>query len=174
MGQILSSEVVSDRAQADGRRYVRMVFHAEDHDTGTRDVYVGPKLVASDFNATTWMASHEDNVLEELAREEDQGGLNMNAVADPLVYALNPKWSTSKRIAKAMIDELANNKDMRFAIYLKTITDYLNDPGNFTPTQLSNFLDRTLTQLAAMKRRVTAAHNTISEYADFDVEEGEF
>jgi len=176
MSQILSSEILSDRPQADGRRYIRAKFVAEDHDLGTRDVYYGPRLVPSDFNANAWLSAEESVVLEGLALEEDEGGLDVTSVADPLVYALNPKWSTTKRIAKVMIYWMMDERNTRAVLYLETLIVYIQQ--NYNAAQIAVLLDITIEQVQRVNRRVNAILTDVGTVkdltTDYDVEEGGF
>ena len=176
MASIISSSVIFDRVQADSTRLVRVKFVAEDHDANQFDVFVGPRQVAADFNVSDWMAAHESSVLEQLAAQEDAGGLDLNVVANPLTYAQNPKWSTEKSIAKTMIYWMMRERDPRIVIYLEPLITYLKT--NYTVTQLANFLGITEAQVLKMNNRVNAILTDSGTFevllAVFDVEEEEF
>ena len=176
MVSVAYSVKLSDRPQADGRRYVRVMFSCLDHDGGQQDVYKGPRLVAADFDVDTWMSSHEASVLEDLAQNEDQGILDVQSVLDPLDYALNPKWSTTKRIVIAAFSELMINRDPRFILYLEPLITYLK--ANYTGQQFANLLNITLAKLGRMNDRIKEVLETTGTMKEllvtFDSEEGEF
>jgi len=176
MSSVVSSTKISDRPQADGRRYVRVRFIVADHDDAETEVFIGPRLVASDFDVDAWMAAHGGDVLEQMARQEDEGGKDFNTVANPQTYALNPKWSTTKRIAKTLVYWMMEEKDPRIVIYLEPLLDYIK--ANYNATQIANFLDITTAKVLRMNARIDAILSDTGTVKDqltaFDSEEGGF
>lgn len=154
MASVINSWPISDRPQEDGRRYVRYQFVLADHDAFESDVYVGPKLVSSDFDTTADMTALGPILLDRAAQQEIDAGQEMTQIANPLTYALNPKWSTSKAIAKEMIRWLMREQEPRIVIFLEPLIEYLRI--NYTAEQLQNFLDLSSTQLTKMNRRINA------------------
>jgi hypothetical protein len=171
---IQSSEILSDRPQADGRRYVRVKFICEAHDSSTEDVFVGPRLVASDFDVNAWIASHGDNILEQLAKREEEEAKNLNAVEDPLFYTLNPKWSTTKRIAITLLSWMMQEKDVRIVLYLETLIAYIQ--ANYNGSQIASLLDTNIATVQRLNRRVNAVLTDTGTVKDllstYDIEEG--
>lgn len=164
MAQIITSSIVLDRIQIDGSRYVRVKFVAEDHDGLTREVFVGPRLVSSDFDVSAWMTGFYDAVLARLAEEENEYGVNVNAVENPLDYALYPKWSTTKNIAKAMIYWMMSEKSVRSVIYLEPLIIYIR--ANYTAVQISSLLDITIAQVLKMNTRINAVLTDVGTIKD--------
>ena len=56
MAQVISSEVISDRPQANGFRYVRYRFILEDNNGQQHEQYTSPKLVEPSFDEQADMA----------------------------------------------------------------------------------------------------------------------
>lgn len=157
MASVISSDVVTDRAGKNGRRYIRVNFLVEDHD-GEQHLEIRRKAsVGPEFDVDAWKNAYSGELLEQLAQAEEAEGLDLTRVDNPLVYALNPKWSTTKRIAIAMINWMMDKdtgRDIRSVIYLEPLILYIQE--NFTAQQVADLLDRTLDQVQRLNRRVNA------------------
>lgn len=170
---ISSSEVVTDIAQADGRRYVRYSFVAVDHAAGQEVVFVGPKLVASGFNTATDIVAAEPGVLEYLAVSEVEGALDTNLVANPYTYTLSLRWTIARRVEKKLARYMMNNRDPRFVVYMEPMVTHWK--ATYTNTALSTRLELALPKILQMYRRTdailldTGTVNTL--LVDFDAEE---
>jgi len=178
MSSVGTPELVSNRPQADGRRYVRVMFPCLDHNLGPKERFKGPRLVAANFDVLNWAESFKDNVLEELAIEENEGILDMENISNSLTYALNPKWSTTKRISRVAINHLMIESNLRFAFYLEPLINYIRIDSGWDSAQIANYLDITLAKLLRMNQRFKAVFEDTGTLQDlvtvFDAAGGEF
>ena len=179
MTQITSSEVFRNRLLADGRRRVRYRYTVEDNDGGTEEYVIGPFHRPGGWDVAGNLSVYGSALLDNLEQAEDDGACDPELRGDSLAIVQNPRYSTSKRIAKKLIRWMMRERDPRIVIWLEPLIVYLD--ANYTNVQLANFLDLTIPQLAKMKRRIDAiledplsiksAKTLISE---FDVEEDTF
>lgn len=151
---IQSATKISDRPQAGGRRYVRYHFVCEGHDASTKDIYIGPKLVSADFDTDADITALGPIILARLAKAEESGITELNNVINPLTYALNPVWSSTKEIGKTAIYWMMRERDPRIVIYLEPLIEYIRT--NYNSTQIANLLDLTVAQVLRMNRRINA------------------
>jgi len=70
MAEVTTRLLISDRPQADGRRYVRYKFDLTDNNGGLHVEYVGPKLVPADFDTDADMIAMAPEILASKADQE--------------------------------------------------------------------------------------------------------
>lgn len=154
MSSIIASEVFRNRLLADGRRRIRYKFTIEDNQSQTEDLFIGPLHRPGDWDVSGNLAYYGDHMLESMQDIEDEEACDSELKGNSLTITLNPRWSTSKRIAKKLIRWMMRERDPRIVIWLEPLITYLE--ANYTNTQLANFLDLTIPQLAKMKVRINA------------------
>lgn len=154
MASVISSQLISDRPQSDGRRYIRALFVLEDNQTNQLDFYIGSRLVPSGFNFATWAANNEEQIIAILSGQEEDALLNLEEINDPLSYIQNPKWSTTKVLAKKVIYWMMREKDPRIVIWLKDFINYLK--ANYNAAEMADFLDINIATIQKMNNRINA------------------
>ena len=154
MAQILSSTKVTERPQKNGMRYIRYKFRVQANDLSEIDYYLGPTLVASDFDDVAYIPTAEQKVLNRLAIAEHEQLYSMASIADPLQAVLNPVWSTTKEMAKAAIYWMLREREPRIVIYLEPLIEYIQ--ANYNATQIGNLLDLSAENVQRINRRVNA------------------
>jgi len=175
MATIISSEVVSDRPQSDGRRYVKYKFVVQDNDGSLTDHFHGSKLVAEDFDTAADIVLQGNNLLTELTNTEETrlDSPDLDTVA--LQIVLNPKFSSSKKLARKLILFMMREKDPRVVIWLEPLIVYLRE--NYNANQIANFLNIPVDKVLKMNRRINAILSDVGSVKDqltaFDVEEEE-
>lgn len=154
MATVISSQKIGDRPQKNGSRYVRYKFVCEANDSSTQDVFIGPKLVPSDFDTDADIAALEPVILSRLAKEEGDTLEDINFIEDPLPLILSPKWGSTKYLASRILRWMMREKDPRIVIYLEPLIEYIQT--NYNATQIANLLDMTTEQVIRLNNRVKA------------------
>ena len=178
MATIITSEIFRNRLLADGRRRIRYRYVIEDNASATQEYFIGPFHRPGAWDVAGNLSVYGSALLDQLKDDEDSQAEEIKAT-DALTFTQNPKFSTEKRIAKKLIRWMMREKDPRIVLWLEPLLTHLDE--NYTNTQLSNFLDLTIPQLAKMKRRINAileqpaSRKTCKELiAEFDDEEDVF
>jgi len=162
MAQILSSEVLSDSPQADGRRYVRTKFVAEDNNSGTRDVFHGPRLVASDYDVDAWMVAYEPEVLNQLEQKEQE---RLRIDASPIALLLHNDlggFYEKKTLSWGTWDD----QTIAWLKYYLSLSDQLQliniqlDVAQISNTDMRNLLDITNQEVSAIRADIQIAVDT--------------
>jgi len=102
MASVTTMIVVSDRPQADGRRYVRYKFDLLDNNGGNHIEYIGPKLVAADFDTDADMIARAPEILvskadqeqQELRDQARQGGVVLHTDMGGWFEKILPNWES--------------------------------------------------------------------------------
>jgi len=177
MASVVTHELVSNRPQSGGRKKVQYRFTLEDNDSATKIINYAPKIVPNSWDTDADKAAIAATMLESHASDEDNAQENPDFSVNSLTLVQNPKWSTSKRIAKKLIRLMMRKRDPRLVIWLEPLIVYLRT--NYTTPQLSAFLNLTTDQLIKMNRSVNAIledEGTVKDQLalfDADVEEVE-
>ena len=175
MASIVS--VVVDRDTGGERRRLNYTITLEDNGNNQHEFKVGPIVTDGDFDANTGGITTANDLLEQQAKGEDDGVITLvyEQGGNALTLTLNPKWSTSKRIAKKLIRWMMREKDPRIVIFLEPLIDYLQ--ANYNATQMANFLDITVAQVLKVNSRVNAILSDVgtvkAQLLVFDGEEEE-
>ena len=125
--------------------------------------YEYAKLVPTGFDTNADMLS----MYADLDTGLDEGEINQqiedveNGI-DVLPVVKNPKHSTSKKIAKALIRHMMRTRDPYLVIAIEPLIVYLKT--NYTNTQLKNFLNINTAQLAKLNNRVNAILNNKADF----------
>lgn len=156
MSTLTSSEIIEDLVSDKiGRRDLRLRYTVEDNNSASSDIDVLVVRASAATDANALLAARGAALIASLEDAEDQEAIAAAETAeDSLILMLNPAHSSSKRIAKALIYEMMDNRDPRFVIWLEPLIEYLR--ANYTPTQLSNFLDLSISKLQKMDARIDA------------------
>lgn len=169
--------VVIDRDTGGERRRVNYTITLEDNDAVQHEFKVGPVMADADFDANAYGVTRSTQMLEEQAEQEDEGTINLvyEQGGNALTLTLNPKWSTSKRIAKKLIRWMMREKDPRIVIFLEPLIDYLQ--ANYNATQMATWLDITVAQVLKVNSRVNAILSDVgtvkAQLLVFDAEQEE-
>jgi len=178
MSQILSSEVISDRPQADGRRYVRTKFVAEDNNSGTQDVFHGPRLVAADYDVDAWMLAYEPTVLADLEQGEQE---ELRTEASPTALLLHNDlggFYEKKVLAWGTWDD-QTTAWLKYYLSLPDQLQLINiqlDVAQISNTDMRNLLGMTNQEVSAIRADIQIAVDTqasLDLYTPY-FEEGEF
>lgn len=143
---IVSSRVVEDAAQKDGRRYLR--YGHTDHNGVEHVTHV--RLVPADFIADAdGDAARQELFLDEVERQQAisriEGGEDSLAVVNSFDH------STQKELAKSLVYEMVRRRDPYFVLLLEPLIEWIK--ASFTAAQIRNFLDITSAQLTTMNNK---------------------
>jgi len=171
MAQIISVTITHDSGGPERRLHYEIVL--EDNDGGQAPHNIGPIVAAQGFNAPQHANQKAQQLLDGNADAEDSGVVERIETEDSLTLTLNPKWSTSKRIAKRLIRWMMRERDPRIVIALEPLLDYL--AANYNANQLANWLGITTQQVLKMNRRINAILDDVgtvkAQMALFDLEQ---
>jgi hypothetical protein len=147
---IVSSAVLEDTAQVDGRRSIRLQWVAH---TGEPVIIGG--LFPSDFDTAAALAAYEGDALATLMSWERDSiykailaGFSVGAVLGALDHL------TVAQALKSLMRRLMRTSDPREIIALKPVALYIN--ANFTDTQIRSSAGINQAQLNNYKARVSA------------------
>ena len=146
---IVSSRVVEDAAQKDGRRYLR--YGHTDHNGLEHVTHV--RLVPADFNADP----DGDAARQELSldtSERQQAISRIEVGEDSLAVVNSFDHSTQKELAKALIYEMVRRRDPYFVLLLEPLIEWIK--ANFSAAQIQSFLDITSAQLTILNNKYNA------------------
>ena len=146
---IVSSRIVEDAAQKDGRRYLR--YGHTDHNATEHVTHV--RLVPADFVAD----ADSDASRQEASLDESERGEAISRVEsgeDALTVVNSFDHSTQKELAKALVYEMVRRRDPYFVLSMEPLIDFIR--ANFTAPQIRNFLDITAAQLTKLNTKYNA------------------
>ena len=146
---IVSSRIVEDAAQKDGRRYLR--YGHTDHNSKEHVTHV--RLVAAAFVADP----DADAPRQATALDESERGEAISRVEsgeDALTVVNSFDHSTQKELAKALIYEMVRRRDPYFVLLMEPLIEWIK--ANFTNVQIRNFLDITASQLTTLNTKYNA------------------
>ena len=149
---IVSVTITHDSGGSDRRLHYTIVL--EDNDSVQSTHEIGPIAADAGFNAPAHANAKAQQLLTGAADDEDSTVVERVASEDSLSIALNPKWSTSKRISKRLIRWMMAERDPRIVVMLEPLLDYLK--ATYTANQMANWLDITVPQVLKMNRRINA------------------
>ena len=165
---IISHKTIADNhAQVDGMRYVRHSFTNHIGEVIQSPIFKVPASWAE----TEYLAIRTAMIPSvELHQEEGEEVSALSIVEsgdDVLALTLDPKYSTSKKIAKKLIRYMMREHDPRIVIALEPLIVYLR--ANYTNAQLKTFLDLTTLQAQKMNQRINAVlDNKATVFDAFD------
>jgi hypothetical protein len=148
MSSVVSVSVYgNDRPWVNGLVRRRYEVTLEDNDAVQHVRVSRPlKIAASDDGTAT-----ADRMLAgEMAREIGRA----ISSDDSLTLTLNPKWSTTKDMAKAIIYKMMKERDPYLVIQHEALLNYIR--ANYTGAQIANLLDITIAQVQKMAVRIDA------------------
>jgi hypothetical protein len=148
------TDVVIETEDSNSRKKVTYTVILTDNDGGTRTHKIGPINGDSDYDPIAQAPAIGISVLAGFESDEEAQAEAAIETGDTLTLTLNPKWSSSKRIAKRLIRYMMRQRDPRIVIALEPLIQYLK--ANYNATQMANFLDITTAQVLKLNRRVNA------------------
>jgi len=162
MASIISTDIMFDRAQANGRRLVRYKVVIEDNYIVQQEFTLPPKTVLSGFDSEVAKTTVSANLLDNLQSSEVQEVFNLAQTREEHIDNLaalqaqilnrvnNPRYAIKKRIRKKLIYYLMRRADAQYTLNVKDVYDDL--PA--TDTGKKNQLDITQGQLNKLKAKV--------------------
>jgi len=173
MASIISVTITHDSGGSDRRLHYSIVLEDNDNVQSTHEI--GPIVADAGFDASAHANKKAQQLLTGAANDEDNQIIERVESEDSLTITLNPKWSTSKRIAKKLIRYMMRERDPRIVVALEPLIDYLR--ANYNANQLANWLDITTQQVLKMNRRINAILDDVgtvkAQMALFDAEQEE-
>ena len=152
---IVSSSVLGDTVQADGRRSIRLQWVAHTGEMVTRG-----GLVPAGFDTSAALAAGNSDALASLAAKEYSTALAaiLSGVGVTAVLA-SLQHSTVRSILKSLLRELMKADDPRIVIGLKPVALHIN--ATYTDNQVKSELGITQSKLNAYKARVRAVVSNV-------------
>ncbi len=143
---IVSSRIIEDAAQKDGRRYLR--YGHTDHNGKEHVTHV--RLVAAAFVADA--ASDAPRQEQELSRLEAQNAISrVEDGEDPVDVINDAEHAISNQIAIALIYDMVRDRDPYKILTLESLFDFMRD--TMTAVQIRSYLNITAVQFAWLNSR---------------------
>ena len=124
MAQVISSEVISDRPQANGFRYVRYRFILEDNNGQQHEQYTSPKLVEPSFDEQADMAVVGPQLLVQMGEQEvrqfiDICGDGGDPLHDWIGYWVksSPAWNTWEAAGTGTLKYYLSREDQLLLVH---------------------------------------------------------
>lgn len=132
MPTLISSEVLSDQAQADGRRYVKYRFVVEDNLGGLHRYVVGPKLVPPDFDEVSDLSVEGAKLLDSLKALEAEAAIQqmemgVNPLRDSRGNIIPTKFADYSFVVSKALHHFLSHEDPAVAVMARPYIDNLTD-----------------------------------------------
>jgi len=152
MASVISNTIILDKGTQDRRIAFRIIL--EDNENNQETIDIGPIVADATFDADAAVIQAGINALESKLSGEDSDQESLAEDGEALSRALNPRWSTTKRIAKRLIRWMMRERDPRIVIMLEPLINYIQQ--NYNANQIANLLDISTQQVLRLNRRVNA------------------
>lgn len=175
MASVTSSQIVSDRPQSDGSRYVRYRYDLLDNNNGNHVQYYGPKLVPAGFDAEADMLSRIPTILAD--RKSDEVLSLISAIEDDPLHIdmggwfekATPNWGTWDEQWTAVAKYFFSLADQLELIPFSTCF------GRVSNTDKRNLLgidNQTVTDMGADMQTAIDTRNSLDAYSPYFDEAG--
>ena len=174
---VVTTQVITDLPQADGRRYVEYRFDLLDNNNGNHVEYIGPKLVPADFDTDADMLALIPVVLETQAnREIFDTRSDLASGADPFHVDLGgffekatPDWQTWDELFVVTAKYYWALPDQLGILPFKASWSRVS---NTDKRDILGITNQDITRLNAAMQAATDISATLSTYLPFYDEDG--